>query len=125
MKGDPGTNYTIAEGISALSRGADTYYTASVNHALAPAASFHVNCGEWATSFIATLQHSANDSDFTDEADTSYGNTVSQTFIAADADNIHCPNPRRQYTRVKVVTGGTCVFGVTNVSGPLRTVDQG
>ena len=125
MKGDPGTNYTIVEGLSALSRGASTYYTNSVDHSLAPAVSYLVSCGVWNTSFVATLQHSANDTDFTDEADTSYGNTVSLTLSEAGSGLVHCPNNRRRYTRVKVVIGGTNVFSVGNMSGPLRAVDQG
>jgi len=125
MKGDPKSNFTISEGLSALSRTADTYYSEAVDHALAPAASFHISCGEWLTSFVATLQHSADNDTFTDEADTTYGNTVNLTLGEADDGLIHCPNPRRRYTRVKVVIGGTCVFDVTNILGPLRYVDQG
>ena len=126
MKRDPGTNYTIADGLVALSRGANTYYTSPViDHALAPAAAFNVSCGTWATSFVATLQNSDDNSDWTDEANTTYGNTVSVTFTEADEDVIKVPNPRARYSRVKVVTGGTCVFSVANVSGPLRAVDQG
>ena len=125
MKRDPGTNYTVAEGLSALSRGASTYTTGSINHALAPAATYFISCGTWNTSFVATLQHSADGStDWTAEADTTYGNEVSLTLIAAGSGDIKVPNPRRQYTRVSIVTGGTCVFGVTNISGPLRAVAQ-
>ncbi len=127
MKRDPGTNYTIADGLVALSRSADTYYTSPiVDHALAPAAAFNVSCGTWASSFVATLQNSeASGSGWGDEADTTAGNTVSLTFTEADEGVIKVPNPRKRYSRVKVVIGGTCVFSVTNISGPLRAVDQG
>lgn len=123
MKGDPKSNFTLAEGLSALSRGVATYYTAVVDHALAPAASFAVSCGTFNTSFVATLQWSnVSDSGFVDEADTSAGNTVSLTLTEAGSGNVHCPNPRGRYTRLKVVIGGTNVFGVSNISGPLRHV---
>ncbi len=125
MKGDPGTNYTTAEGLSALSRAANTYTSASVDHSLAPTATYFISCGTFATSFVSTLQHSADDSSFTAEADTTYGNEVSLTLIAAGSGDIKCPNPRRQYTRISTVIGGTCVFGITSISGPLRSVDQG
>lgn len=127
MKNDPGSNCTIADGIVALSRSGDTYYTDPViDHALAPSAAFNVSCGTWASSFVATLQWSdSSGSGFTDEADDTLGNTVSVTFTGADEGVIKVPNPRGRYSRVKIVIGGTCVFGVTNISGKLRTVDQG
>jgi len=126
MKTDPKSNFTIEDGLDAQSRTADTYYTSPVvDHGDAPAVTFHVSCGIFATSFVATLQHSDDGVAYTDEADTSYGNTVSLTLLAAGEGNIHCPNPRARYTRLKVVIGGTCEFSVTNVFGPLRYVDQG
>ena len=125
MKGDPKSNYTIAVGLTALSRGADTYTTTSIDHALAPSGSFHVSCGTWATSFVATLEHSADDSSWTAEADTTYGNTVSLTLTEAGSGLIHVPNPRRRYSHLSIVIGGTCVSHVTSVFGPLRFVDQG
>jgi len=127
MKRDPGTNYTIADGLVSLSRTADTYYTSPViDHALAPSAAFNVSCGVWATSFVATLQYSELGVTYTDEdEDDGYGNTESVTFTEADEGVINVPNPRARYSRVKLVLGGTCVCGITNVSGPLRTVDQG
>jgi len=127
MKGDPGSNFTIADGLVALSRTADTYYTDPIiDHSLVPSAAFNVSCGVWATSLVATLQHSdATGSGWVDEADTSYGNTVSVTFTEADEGVIKVPNPRKRYSRVKLVLGGTCVAGITNVSGPLHEVDQG
>ena len=125
MKGDPGTNFTVAEGLSALSRAANTYTSATVDHALAPAATFFISCGTFATSFVSTLTHSADDSSYTAEADTTYGNEVSLTLTEAGSGDVKCPNPRRRYTQISTVIGGTCVFSVTNISGPLRSVDQG
>ncbi len=127
MKNDPGTNYTIVDGLDAQSRGASTYNTAAVDHALAPSASFHVSCGIWASSFVATLQHSDDDGDtdaYIDET-AGAGNTISVTLTEAGEGNVHAPNPRERYSRVQVVTGGTCEFSVTNISGRLRAVSQG
>jgi len=123
MDFDIGSNFTISEGLSALSRTVDTYYTASIDHKGGIPASYFVSCGTWATSFVATLQHSADGStDWTDEADTTYKNTVSVTLTEAGSGQINCPNPRRRYTRVKVAVGGTNVFGVTNMKGPLDAI---
>lgn len=125
MKRDPGTNNLIEDGLVAVSRTVATYYTDPVvDHALAPSCTFNVSCGLWAGAFVATLQHSDGDG-WTDEADDSYGNTVSLTFSTEDEGVINVPNPRARYSRVKVVIGDTCVFSVTNISGPLRAVDQG
>ena len=125
MKGDPGTNYSVVEGLSALSRSAATYTSASVDHALAPSATYLISCGTWAGSLVATLEHSADDSSWTAEADTTYGNEVNLTLTEAGSGDVKCPNPRRQFTHISLVLGGTCVASITNVSGPLRYVDQG
>lgn len=122
MKNDPGSNYTIADGLDALSRTVDTYFTSEVDHALAPSVTFHVSCGVWDTSLVATLQNSDDNSVWTDEADATMGNDVSLTLLAAGEGNIHCPNPRARYSRVKVVIGGTCVLGVVSMLGQLRSV---
>lgn len=124
MYGDPQSNFTISSGLPALSRGASTYYTASIDHVGGIKAAYHVTCGTWATSHVATLQHSADDSSFTDEADTTYGNTVSVTFTEADDGVIYVNQPRRRYTRVKLVLGGTCVSSVSNIKGPLDYVAE-
>ena len=128
MKNDSGSNFTIADGLDAVSRGADTYYTdPEIDHALSPTAQFHISCGTFATSLVATLQHSDDNGvadSYTDEV-AGYGNTVSVTLTAAGEGNIYVPNPRERYSRVKLVLGGACVASVTNISGPLRSVDQG
>lgn len=125
MRNDVGSHNTISEGLSALSRTTDTYYTASVDHAAASGVSFAISCGVWNTSFVATVQHSDDDGDadaFIDEV-TGAGNDVSLTLTEAGSGNLDVPNPRERYSRVKVVVGGTNVFGVTNVLGPLRCVE--
>jgi hypothetical protein len=121
MRIDPGTNFTIDEGLSSLSRTADTYYTAAVDHASGASASFFISCGTFATSFVSTLQYSDDNSDWTDEPDTTAGNTVSVTLTEAGDGQINAPNPRARYSRVKTVIGGTCVFGITSVLGPKRS----
>jgi len=122
MDYDIGSNFTISEGLSSLSRTADTYYTASIDHKGGVNGSYFLSCGTFATSCVATLQHSADDTTFVDEADTTYKNTVSVTLTEAGSGQIKVPNPRRRYTRVKLVLGGTNVCGVTNIKGPLDAV---
>jgi hypothetical protein len=126
MKLDPGTIHNIEEGLSALSRTADTYYTAAVDHgAKGPAVTFFLSCGTFDTSLAATVQHSDDNSTWTDEADTTAGNEVSATLGTVGTIELDVPNPRARYSRLKVVLGGTCVIGVTSVSGPKRFVDEG
>ena len=125
MENDIGSNFTVSDGLPALSRTADTYYTASVDNALGKGASFHISCGVFATSLVATLQHSDDDGDadaYIDEV-TGAGNDVSATLTEAGEGEINAPNPRARYTRVKLVLGGTCVAGITNILGPLKTLN--
>jgi len=123
MKMDIESNYTLTEGLTAAERTADTYYTASVDHASGNCAAFFVSLGTYATSFVATVQYSDDDSSFTDEDDTTYGNEVSLTLTAAGSGTLNVPNPRARYSRVKVVVGGTNTFSVTNILGPKRFID--
>jgi len=118
-KQDPGSNYTIAEGLSALSRTVATYYTAAVDHVNAESVSFAISCGVYASGFVATVQTSADNSSWADQTDDGSGNDVSTTFSAADFDTLNVPQPLNRFSRVKVVIGDTCVFGVVNISGPL------
>ena len=122
MKQDPGTNYTITENLSALSRAAATTTTTTVDHASGGCVSFLISCGTWATSLVATVQYSDNDSSWTAEPDTTAGNEVSATLTEAGSVQLDVPNPRGRYSRLSVVTGGTCVFSVTSILGPLRVV---
>lgn len=123
MKGDAKSNFTLDDvGMPALSRGADTYTSESVDHGLAPSVDFFISCGTFDTSFVATLQYSDNDSDWVAEPDATAGNTVSLTLEEAGNGVIHCPNPRGRYSRVSTVLGGTCVHSITSVLGPLRHV---
>ena len=118
-KQDPGSNYTITEGLSALSRTVATYYSESVDHVNSECVSFLISCGLWATSFVATVQTSSDDSSWTDQTDDGSGNDVSTTFSEADSDTLNVPQPLNRYSRVKLVLGATCVCSVTNILGPL------
>lgn len=121
MRMDIGSNFTVDEGLSALSRTAATTYTAAIDHANGPCGAFFISCGTFATSFVATLQYSDDNSSWTDEPSTAAGNTVSVTLTEAGDGQINVPNPRGRYSRVKVVNGGTCVYGVTSILGPKRS----
>jgi len=124
MKHDPGSNYAITEGLTALSRANSTYYTTAVNHATTGStAEFFLSCGEFDTSLVATVQYSSNNTDFTDQTDDGSGNTVSATLTDVGSAELAVPNPLAQYSRLKIVTGGTCVFSVTNIAGPLEYVE--
>lgn len=119
MKHDPGSNYNIEEAYAAASVDASTVYTDEVDHVNAPSASFLISCGTFATSFVATLQYSSNNSDWTDEPNTDAGNDVSVTLTEAGEGQIDVPNPRARYSRVKMVLGGTCVIAVASIAGPI------
>lgn len=123
MKGDVKSNFTLDDdGLPALSRTAATYTTETLDHGNATSVSYFISCGTFATSFVATLQYSDDDSVWTAEPDATAGNTVSLTLLAAGNGSIHVPNPRARYSRLSIVIGGTCVFGVASVLGPLRSV---
>ena len=114
-----GDNYTITDAKAAASVGASTVYSSSVDHAGGSAVDFLISVGTWATSFVATVQNSPDDSTWTDEADTTRGNEVSATLTEAGSTVLNVPNPRARYSRVKFVLGGTCVFSCTAILGPL------
>jgi len=118
-KMDPGSNYTIAEGLSALSRGADTHYTDAVDHANGDCAAFAISCGTFDTSFVATVQTSSDNSTWEDQTDDGSGNDVSAELEEAGSAVLDVPNPLARYSRLKLVLGGTCVCGVTSILGPL------
>jgi len=122
MKGDPGVNFDIDDdGYPALSRSADTYTTESLDHGDAPSVTYFISCGTWASSLVATLQYSDDDSDWTDET-AGAGNDISLTLTEAGNGKIRVPNPRGRYSRLSVVIGGTCVYSITSILGPLRSV---
>lgn len=121
MKSDPGSNYTIAEVYAAASVAASTIYSTAVDHAKAQSASYLLSIGTFATSFVATLQHSPDNSTWTDEV-AGAGNDLTATVTEADSAQIDVPNPRARYTRLKMVLGGTTVLAVTSISGPKLNI---
>ena len=122
MKGDPGVNYTLDDdGYPALSRAAADYNTESIDHALAPSVSYFISCGTFATSLVANLYYSDDDSEWTKET-SGAGNDLICTLTTASNGSLHVPNPRGRYSRLSITTGGICVFGITSVLGPLRSV---
>jgi len=122
MKGNPGVNYTIDDdGLSALSRMAADYNTESIDHSLAPSVSYFISCGTFATSLTANLYYSDDDSEWTKET-SGAGNDLICSITATGNGSLHVPNPRGRYSRLSITAGGTCVFSVTSVLGPLRSV---
>lgn len=122
MKSDPGSNYNIAELYAAASVAASTIYSDEMDHAKAQSGSYLISVGTYATSFVATLQHSPDNSVWTDEV-AGAGNDISATLTEAGEAQIDVPNPRARYSRLKMVLGGTTVLAVVGISGPLLNID--
>ena len=122
MRQDPGTNYAITEVLSALSRVAATTVTSSIDHASGDCATFALSCGTYAGSFVATVQYSDDDSNWTAQTDDGSGNDVSLTLTEAGSGTIDVPNPLGRYSNVSIVHSGTCVMSVTAILGPKRYV---
>jgi len=126
MKGDPKSNYTIAEHIAAKSYSAGATNGTAVDHALAPSVSFLISVGTVGSSATvnAKVQYSDDNSTWTDEPDTTAGNDTAITEIdEAGSALLHVPNPRGRYSRVvSTVATAACVVGVVSVAGPKRHV---
>jgi hypothetical protein len=121
MRNDPGSNQNFLEVFAAADTAAGTEVTSAVDHGqYGAAATFFVSAGSIATdSLTATVQHSSTlATDYTDEV-AGMGNDVSAT-IATPAGNaqLNVPNPREQYSRLKVVLQGQTVLSVMAVAGP-------
>ena len=122
MRQDPGSNYTIAENLSALSRDAATVTTAAVDHAGGDCVSFLVSCGVWAAGLAATVTYSDDGTNYTAQTDDGSGNDVSLTLTEVSSGILDVPNPLGKYSRLSIVFGGTCVASVTSILGPKRYV---
>ena len=128
MKLDFGSNFLAAIGLATDTLSATTFEGNSVDHQKGPSSAFIIDCGTFATSLVAKLQYSENDSDWTDEPTPSEtygypGNDVSITFTEAGLQVLKCPNPRGRYTRCHITSGGANEVCVVNIVGPLRKVD--
>lgn len=126
MKNDVGSNCSFVECLAAKSYTAGAQTMVSVDHALAPSASYFISAGTFGSSATlnAKLQYSEDNSNWTDEPDTTAGNDTAITeMTAAGNAQLNCPNPRGRYSRVLVTTAVEAVVcGVTGVLGPLRKV---
>ncbi len=125
MKMDLETNYTVALGLTHVSVGTGTDAGASQDHAAGHSGAFILNLGDDGTDgyLVAKTQYSDDDSTFSDD-DGSTGNDYETTLTGPNAlVVINVPNPMGRHTRLYVtVTSDTCLFGITNVLGPLRKV---
>lgn len=126
MKLDADSNFTIDEAFAAKSYSTGTDAGVTVDHALAPSVSFFISVGTVGSGGAVDLkvQYSDDDSTWTDEPDTTAGNSTSITKITAAGDaQLDVPNPRARYSRCFLTVGtAACVLGVTSVLGPLRHV---
>jgi hypothetical protein len=121
MKRDIGSSFTTTDGLDAKSRTAATYYSTGIDHSTGKTGHHALSCGTFATSLVATLQYSDDDSTYYDD-DGSTGNDYTATLTAAGRADFNVPNPMGRYTRLKVVLGGTCVIAVISQVGPLDYV---
>lgn len=123
MKGNASNNFTFTEDLTAIERVGATTTTTGLDHGLAPSVTYFISCGaHTGTALTATLQHSDNNSDWTAEADTTAGNTVSLALTDVGSGTIKVPNPRARYSRLSIVADNTCTFSVVSALGPLRSV---
>lgn len=126
MKTDVGSNYTLAVAVAATELAVGAVNGASVDHAQAPSASFHINLGDEGVggTLDAKVQYSDDDSAWTDEPDGEAGNDVAITQLTAAGDAVlNVPNPRGRYSRVVLTVGTNAVdAGVTSVLGPNRHI---
>ena len=120
MKNDPGSNYAISNVLSDVDADAGTIYTSNVDHLNAECVTFLLTVLTAATTLTATVQHSANGTDFTDQTVDGSGNDVSGAKDAATGSiQLNVPNPLRRYSRLKLVsTGDNAIFCCTAIAGP-------
>lgn len=123
MRHDPGSNFNLLEVYAAAALAVSTVVTSSVDHGqYGRAVSYMISVGTFATGLVATLQHSATlATDYIDEV-AGLGNDVSVTFATAEQQSINCPNPREQFTRVKLVATGALILCVQAVAGPITSI---
>jgi len=126
MKHDPGSNYEIAEALAAKSYTAGAQNSAAVDHSKLPGASYLISVGTVGSSATvnAKVQHSPDNSTWTDEVAGAGNDTAITEIDAAGNAQLNVPNPRARYTRVVVtVATAACVVGVVSVAGPKLLVE--
>lgn len=121
MKGDVGSNYTLDTEDVGHATGAAVNSTA-VDHNLAPSCSFQVECISTGTSLDMKLQHSPDNSTWTDDDGASGNDTAITQLTAAGRGQIDVPNPQARYSRVVATSVGATVAVLATVYGPLRHV---
>lgn len=125
MLRDVKSSYTLAVALAAISQAAGTDNSAAVDHANANSASFFVNAGTFAAgaTLDVKLQYSDDNSNWTDEDGASGNDTAVTQLTAAGSAQLNVVNPQGRYSRVVgVVAVDAVVYGVTSVTGPLRTI---
>jgi hypothetical protein len=125
MKHDVGSNYTLAEAVASTESAVGAVNSASVDHADAPSVSFFISLGEKgaAGTLDAKVQHSPDDSTWTDDDGASGNDTAIVQLTANGTAQLNVPNPQARYSRVVLTVGTNAVdCGVTSVLGPLRHV---
>ncbi len=128
MKTDVKSNFTFTPHAAPVAAAAATYTGTAVDLSLGESVSFHINAGTVASggTLDAKLQHSPDNSTWTDEV-AGAGNSTSITQITASgAALLHVVNPRARYYRVSsTVAVAAVTYGITAVLGPLKSVDAG
>jgi hypothetical protein len=127
MRNDVKSNYTLAEALAAASHAIGAHNGVAVDHSNASSASFFLSLSGVGTggTLDAKTQYSDNGSDWTDyPADDPAGNDDAITQLdAAGTAQLNVIVPRGRYSRVvATVATDACVFGITSVLGPLRSV---
>ena len=127
MRNDIKSNYTLAAAIAAVSHGASTVNSSSVDHRDASSVSFLINAGTIGASGTVDVktQYSDDDSAWTDypASDPAKNDDAITQIVAAGIAQLDIPNPRGRYSRVVMtVAVAACVVGVVSVLGPLRHV---
>jgi len=125
MQRDIKSSYVVAVGLAAISQTAATVTSAAVDHSLGNSATFFINAGTIGASgtIDMKLQHSPDNSAWTDDDGASGNDTAITQITAAGGAQLNVVNPQARYSRVAVtVAVAASVFGVTSIMGPLRTI---
>ena len=120
MRNDIGTHYMLSgDDISATGT---TAASTAVDHSVGSSASFYIICTSVGTSLDAKVQHSPDNSTWTDDDGASGNDTAITQIVAAGNAQLNVPNPQARYSRVLCTAVGAVVGTATSVVGPLRHV---